>query len=271
MIANILSIAGSDPSGGAGVQADLKTFAALGCYGMAAITALTAQNTEGVRRIYLPPSDFVAAQIDAIFDDIDVAAVKIGMLGSASIAASVAARLSFHRPRAIVFDPVLVATSGDSLAASGVARAMVDHLFPLATLITPNLDESTRLAGLANRAGSKDWHATAECLHQLGAKAVLITGGDATGETADDLYFDGARSRIFSAPRVATRNTHGTGCALSSAIAAYLGRGLALQDAVADAKAYLTRALQAADELNVGRGRGPIHHFFERWPREPKG
>ena len=270
MILNILSIAGSDPGGGAGIQGDLKTFAALGCHGMAAITALTAQNTKGVRGIHLPPPEFVGAEIDAIFEDIDVAAVKVGMLGSAQIAEAVAARLAFHRPSAVILDPVLAATSGDALAAPGVERAMIDHLFPLATLITPNRDEAARLAGLGGPAALKDTHAMAEALRALGAKAVLITGGDAAGETADDFYCDGAVSRIFSAPRVATRNVHGTGCMLSSAIAAFVGRGFAVQDAIAEAKTFVMGALQAADELNVGGGRGPAHHFFELWPRASK-
>ena len=269
MVPNILSIAGSDPSGGAGIQADLKTFAALGCFGLAAITALTAQNTRGVRGVFMPPASFVGDEIDAIFEDIEVAAVKIGMLGSVEVVEVVAARLAVHRPPAIVLDPVLVATSGDALAQSGVEQAIVERLFPLASLITPNFEEAARLAGERPRPVNNI--RAAERLHRLGAKAVLITGGDAGCETADDFYFDGSESRVFSAPRVATRNTHGTGCALSSAIATYLGRGFALQDAIAAAKAYVTSALQGADELNVGNGRGPVNHFFELWPRGPKG
>lgn len=266
MTPNILSIAGSDPSGGAGIQADLKTFAALGCYGMAVITALTAQNTRGVRGLHLPPPEFVGAQIDAIFDDIEVAAIKIGMLGSAAIAEAVAARLAARQPRAIVLDPVLVATSGDPLAASGVEQAIIDRLFPLATLVTPNLDEAARLSGLPRPADAAEMRAAAERLHRLGARALLIKGGDGGGHSSDDLYFDGASERIFSAPRVETRNTHGTGCALSSAIAAYLGRGFTLPDAIGAAKIYLTGALKAADELSVGGGHGPLNHFFELWP-----
>ena len=271
MIANILSIAGSDPSGGAGVQADLKTFAALGCYGMAAITALTAQNTQGVRGVFLPPAEFVAAEIDAIFEDIEVAAVKIGMLGSVEIVEAVAKRLAFYKPPAIVLDPVLAATSGDALAQPRVEEAMIARLFPLASFITPNLDEAARLAGLTRPAAAKDIHAAAERLHRLGAKAVLVTGGDGAGETADDLFFDGAAAHVLSAPRVATPNTHGTGCTLSAAIAAFLARGYALQEAIAAAKTYVTGALQGADELKVGGGRGPLHHFFELWPRDKQG
>ncbi len=270
MIPNILSIAGSDPSGGAGVQADLKTFAALGCYGLAAITALTVQNTTGVRNVLLPPPEFVGAEIDAILEDIKVAAVKIGMLGSTENVEAVAASLATHRAPAIILDSVLSSTNGDPLAHPGVEQAIVELLFPLATLITPNLDEAARLAGLAELEDAKDIRAIARRLHELGAKAVLITGGDATGEAADDFYFDGASERVFSAPRVATRNAHGTGCTLSSAIAAYLGRGYALADAIAAAKDYVTGALQAADKLNVGSGHGPLNHFFELWARGTK-
>ncbi|MGH6797491.1 MAG: bifunctional hydroxymethylpyrimidine kinase/phosphomethylpyrimidine kinase, partial [Roseiarcus sp.] len=198
---------------------------------------------------------------------IDVAAVKIGMLGSRPIVEAVAERLAFHAPPAIVLDPVLTATSGDALATAGVERAIIERLFPLATLVTPNLDEAARLSGIASLAGMR---AAALRLFALGAKAVLITGGDAGGATSDDLFFDGAADRLLSAPRVETRNTHGTGCALSSAIAAYLGRGFALGDAIAAAKAYLTGALAAADELDVGGGRGPPHHFFELWARPPR-
>jgi hydroxymethylpyrimidine/phosphomethylpyrimidine kinase len=234
---------------------------------MAAITALTAQNTDGVRGVHLPPPEFVAEQIDAIFADIDVAAVKIGMLGSAAVVEAVAARLAFHRAAAIVLDPVLVATSGDRLAEPGVEQAMISRLFPLATLVTPNLDEAARLAGMAKPAGAKQMRAAAERMLELGARSVLIKGGDAQGPTADDLYFDGAAERLFSAPRIKTRNSHGTGCTLSSAIAAWLGRGLSLPDAIAAAKAYLTGALLHANELDVGAGRGPVNHFFELWPK----
>ena len=237
---------------------------------MAAITALTVQNTKEVKGVHLPPPEFVAAQIDAIFDDIDVAAVKIGMLGSQPIVEAVAERLAFHTPPAIVLDPVLTATSGDALATAGIERAIIQRLFPLATLATPNLDEAARLSGIATPANTAEMRAAARRLLALGAKAVLITGGDAGGATSDDLFFDGAADRLLSAPRVETRNTHGTGCALSSAIAAYLGRGFALGDAIAAAKAYLTGALAAADELDVGGGRGPPHHFFELWAHLPR-
>ncbi|MDB5648800.1 MAG: Phosphomethylpyrimidine kinase [Hyphomicrobiales bacterium] len=265
MIPNVLSIAGSDPSGGAGIQADLKTFSALGCYGMAAITALTAQNTQGVTGVHVPPASFVADQIEAIFADITVAAVKIGMLANAEIVEAVAESLSRHKPPFIVLDPVLVATSGDSLGAPGVVDAMREHLFPLATLITPNLPEAARLADMPEATDLSGLEGLASRLHEVGARAVLVKGGHLTGDTADDVLFDGVALSHFSAPRIATRNTHGTGCTLSSAIAAHLARGMSLTDAIRASKAYLNAALEASDTLNVGRGQGPVHHFRWLW------
>ena len=263
-IPNILSIAGSDPSGGAGIQADLKTFAALGCYGMAAITALTAQNTCGVTSVHLPPADFVAAEIDAVFADIEVAAVKIGMLANGAIARVVAERLRHHRARNIVLDPVLVATSGDSLGAPDVVEAMRAALFPLASLVTPNLPEAARLA---NRPEPQDLAAMRACAHVLldqGARAVLVKGGHLPGDMARDLLVQATDEHLFEAPRIATSNTHGTGCTLSSAIAAGLGRGLDLREAIARAKTYLTGALAQSGTLDVGHGHGPVQHFWER-------
>lgn len=264
-VPNVLSIAGSDPSGGAGVQADLKTFAALQCYGMAAITALTAQNTQGVRAVHVPPADFVGAQIDAIFDDVRVDAVKIGMLATGAIVETVAGRLVRHGARAIVLDPVLVATSGDSLGAPDVVDALLAHLTPIARLITPNLAEAARLTGLPVSDEIADMRRAGEALLARGARAVLIKGGHGTGETAVDLLVTPPGGETFSAPRIATRNTHGTGCTLSSAIAAFLARGLALNEAVARAKAYLTGALASADALSVGRGHGPVNHLHTLW------
>ena len=261
MIANVLSIAGSDPCGGAGIQADLKTFAAMGCYGMAAISALTAQNTQGVSAVHVPPAGFLAAQIDAIFADIRVDAVKIGMLATGEIAAVVAARLAAHGAGNIVLDPVLVATSGDSLGAPGVVAAMEAHLFPLAALVTPNLPEAARIAGLAVPETMAQMVAAGEALLARGARAVLVKGGHLEGATASDVLVTPGGHRVYQAARVATRNSHGTGCTLSSAIAARLAQGAALEEAIGDAKAYLTRALLAGGELQVGRGRGPVQHF----------
>ncbi|MDO9439861.1 MAG: bifunctional hydroxymethylpyrimidine kinase/phosphomethylpyrimidine kinase [Beijerinckiaceae bacterium] len=267
MIPNVLSIAGSDPSGGAGIQADLKTFSALGCYGMAAITALTAQNTRGVSGVHVPPAAFVADQIEAIFTDVTVAAVKIGMLANAEIVMAVAECLARHNPPAIVLDPVLVATSGDSLGAPGVVDAMRMHLFPLATLITPNIPEAARLADMSEATDLAGLEGLASRLHELGARAVLVKGGHLTGETAEDVLFDGEALTHYSAPRIDTRNTHGTGCTLSSAIAAHLARGMSLPEAIRASKAYLTAALEASDVLNVGdgQGHGPVHHFRWLW------
>ena len=265
MIPNLLSIAGFDPSGGAGIAADLKTFAALGCNGMAVITALTAQNTQGVKSLHVPPADFAAAQIDAIFEDIEVAAVKIGMLACGAIAEEVADRLAFYKPRFIVLDPVLAATSGDALATSDTATAIVRHLFPLATLITPNISEAARLSGHVLAPDLEGMRRAAMLLQARGAKAVLIKGGHAGGAAAEDLLFDGASYHLFSAPRVAARNTHGTGCTLSSAIAASLAQGKPLGEAIGVAKTYLSGALAAADQLSAGHGPGPVHHFHELW------
>ncbi|MDQ6868409.1 MAG: bifunctional hydroxymethylpyrimidine kinase/phosphomethylpyrimidine kinase [Pseudomonadota bacterium] len=267
MIKNLLSIAGFDPSGGAGIAADLKTFAALGCNGMAVIAALTAQNTQGVRAVHVPLASFAAAQIDAVFEDIDVAAVKIGMLASAAVVAAVADRLAFHKARFIVLDPVLIATSGDALSAADASEAIVQHLFPRATLVTPNFSEAARLSNHAISADREGMRRAAALLHARGAKAVLVKGGHLSGATSDDLLFDGASYRLFSVPRVVTRNTRGTGCTLSSAIAAYLARGHELGEAIGAAKTYLTGALTTADELSTGHGPGPVNHFHEFWRR----
>lgn len=263
MITNVLSIAGSDPSGGAGIQADLKTFSALGCYGMAALTALTAQNTRGVTAVHVPPAAFLSAQLDAIFADVEVAAVKVGMLATGEIARIVASRLTSGIP--VVLDPVLVATSGDSLGDPDVVEAIRDHLLPLATVITPNLPEAARLADLPVAEDEDAMRATALKLLRHGAKSVLIKGGHLAGGDAVDLLSDGTDIQFFRAPRVETRNTHGTGCTLSSAIAAYLARGLALADAVGAAKTYLTTAIAESGQLSVGSGHGPVHHLHAQW------
>ncbi len=260
-IPNVLSIAGSDPSGGAGIQADLKTFGALGVYGMAALTALTAQNTRGVTGVHVPPADFIAQQIDAVFADVAVAAVKIGMLADAPIVDAVADRLRAHRASAVVLDPVLVATSGDSLGTPETVDALRRTLLPLATLITPNLPEAARLADRPVPRDVAAMRDVARALGAAGARAVLVKGGHLGGATAVDVLFDGHGFEEFEAPRIETRNTHGTGCTLSSAIAAYLALGFALPDAVRNAKSYLTEALRFSDDLAVGTGHGPVHHF----------
>lgn len=257
---NVLSIAGSDPSGGAGIQADLKTFAALGCHGMAAITALTAQNTQGVSAIHVPPASFVAEQIRMIFADIDVAAVKVGMLGAPDIVEAVAEALRPHSGLKIVVDPVLVATSGATLGDDTVIAAMRRHLFPLATLITPNLAEAARLAHAVPPGTRQTTEALARTLWAGSPTAWLVKGGHGAAETADDLLLDDDPYWL-SSPRIDTRNTHGTGCTLSSAIAAYLAKGADLRGAVAGAKAFVDAALRGAGRLSVGRGAGPLDHF----------
>lgn len=259
---NVLSIAGSDPSGGAGIQADLKTFAALGCYGMAAITALTAQNTQGVSGVHIPPADFVAQQIDAIFADIRVDAVKIGMLGSPDVVEAVAQALKRNGAKNIVLDPVLVATSGDSLGAPGVVEAMRAHLLPLARVVTPNIPEAMRFTGLSEPQNVQDLAVLAGHFLELGAQAVLVKGGHMQGDKASDVLFEADQAEVFSQPRVETKNTHGTGCTLSSAIAAQLAKGLDLPRAVESAKAYLTQALRDSVRLDVGHGHGPVHHLW---------
>lgn len=270
MIPNLLSIAGSDPSGGAGIQADLKTFSAFACYGMAAVTALTAQNTRGVSAVHVPPPEFIAAQLDAIYADIRVDAVKIGMLANGAIVSAVAERLRVHGQLHIVLDPVLVATSGDSLGTPDVVDAMRRDLIPLAMVVTPNLPEAARLAELSMPDDEAGMKAIAEAIFRLGPKAVLVKGGHLGGDEATDILFDGREHAVFSARRVPTQNTHGTGCTLSSAIAACLGRGATLFEAVADAKDYLTEALISSSTLRVGGGHGPVQHFHSFWPEEPQ-
>lgn len=265
MIPNVLSIAGSDPSGGAGIQADLKAFSANGVYGMAAVTALTAQNTTGVTGIHLVPPDFVAAQIDAVFSDIQVAAVKIGMIATAEIAEAVADSLKPH-DLPIVFDPVMVAKGGARLLEKSAVDALRRHLLPLATVVTPNLPELADLLAEPPVTHRDDMSAAARRLLAQGPSAVLLKGGHLNGDgespdclvTADSLsWFDG--------PRHDTRNTHGTGCTLSATLAAMLARGLPIETAARAAKDYVSEAIAYADELTVGHGHGPTHHFHAVW------
>lgn len=263
-IPRLLSIAGSDPSGGAGVQADLKTFSAFGCYGMAAITALTAQNTRGVIAACPVAPDIVAAQIEAVLSDMSPDAIKIGMLATAEIAQTVAEILSRQDARNVLLDPVLVPTQGVSLASAGLEAAMLTHVLPLARLATPNLHEASVLTQTPLATDPDDMAVQARRLCNAGAQAVLVTGGDLAGEPIDVL-FEGGEKRVFHGRRVPTRNTHGTGCALSSAIACELAKGAPLIDAIAAAKVWLEGALEAAAALALGEGRGPPHHFFALW------
>ena len=261
MTAIALTIAGSDPSGGAGVQADLKTFAALGVYGVSAIAALTVQNTQSVGAIHDVPADFIAAQIDALFDDLDIAAVKIGMLSRATSVAAVADALDRHSARNIVLDPVMVATSGAYLLAPEAVGALRSMLFAPALIVTPNLHEAAALTGASLARNEREMEIQAREILALGARHVLIKGGHGDGEDSVDLLVGQGEVTRFAAKRIATKNTHGTGCTLSSAIAAGLAKGLALKEAVAQAKRYVTAAIAAADALHVGHGRGPLDHF----------
>ena len=256
-----LTIAGSDSSGGAGIQADLKTFAALSVYGASVITALTAQNTQRVSGVFAVPAAFVTAQLDAVFDDLEVAAVKIGMVAELSIIEAIASALARWKPKHIVLDPVMVATSGDRLLPADAVAGLRDHLIPKASLITPNLPEA---AALLNEPVASDEAAIASQgrrLLAIGAQAVLIKGGHGQGAESIDYLFRGDDVTALRAPRIATKNTHGTGCSLSSAIAAGLAKGETLEVSVRNAKTWITAAIAAAHRLGVGKGHGPIHHF----------
>jgi hydroxymethylpyrimidine/phosphomethylpyrimidine kinase len=259
-----LTIAGSDSGGGAGIQADLKTFAAFGVYGTSVLTALTAQNTKGVFAVHEVPAEFIAAQIDAVFSDFAVSAVKIGMLGSAAAIAAVSKGLRRHRARDVVLDTVMVASSGEQLL-HGDAIGALRELIAQADLVTPNLPEAAALLDMEQACDEKAMYAQAQKLLALGAGAVLIKGGHGGGPDSVDLLVEGNSSTRFAAPRIQARNTHGTGCTLAAAIAAGLAKKLSLIDAVREAKAFLTAALEAADLLDIGSGAGPVHHFHKWW------
>jgi hydroxymethylpyrimidine/phosphomethylpyrimidine kinase len=260
-----VTIAGSDSGGGAGIQADLKTFAAFGVYGASVITALTAQNTQGVAAIHDVPAEFIAAQIDAVFSDLSVGAVKIGMLSQSAVIAAVAAGLDRHGQTNVVLDPVMVAASGDRLLVPEAVEVLRRDLIPRALIITPNLPEAAVLLDAAPAANEGEMRAQAERLLALGPRAVLLKGGHGEGPESVDIFFDGAVELRLPAPRIATRNNHGTGCTLSSAIAAGLAKDLRLVEAVAEAKAYVTMAISAGDKLTIGSGHGPVHHFHAWW------
>jgi hydroxymethylpyrimidine/phosphomethylpyrimidine kinase len=268
LIANVLTIAGSDSGGGAGVQADLKTFSALGTYGCSVFAALTAQNTRAVTAIHDVPPEFVTAQLDAVFDDIAIAAVKLGMLSRPEAIEAVADGLRRHGARNIVIDPVMVAKSGARLLREEAVSALKTQLLPLATLITPNLPEAGVLLDLEPARDAAGMIEMASALRELGPQAVLVKGGHLEGPESIDVLDDGGDPQVLVAPRVATSNTHGTGDTLSSAIAAFLARGHGLREAVREAKAYLTDALRASDQLSVGHGHGPVHHFHALWREE---
>lgn len=258
--ARVLSIAGSDSGGGAGIQADLKTFSALGCYGMTAITALTAQNTQGVRAIHGVPPAMLADQIDAVVEDIGVDAVKVGMLHAPDIVQAVADAIDRHGLRQVVLDPVMIATSGAVLIGEDAVQALVRQLFSRCQVITPNLDEAGFLVGRTLRT-EQDMQAAAAQLLEQGARAVLLKGGHLAGDQVSDLFTSReGESFWIRAPRIASPNTHGTGCTLSSAIAAHLALGQDLAGAIHGAHAFVRQALQAGASVRTGAGSGPLNH-----------
>ena len=265
MTAIAVTIAGSDSSGGAGIQADLKTFSALGVYGASVIAALTAQNTKGVTAIHDVPPAFVSAQIDAVFSDLKVGAVKIGMLSAPAVIETVADGLERYRQTNIVLDPVMVATSGARLISPEAIAVLKTALLPRALVVTPNLPEAAALLDTGIATNEAEMRLQAERLLALGVKSVLMKGGHGKGAECADFFADGTHMIRLTADRVRTRNTHGTGCTLSSAIAASLAKGRDLATAVREAKAYITAAIAAADRLTIGSGHGPVHHFHAWW------
>ena len=261
----VLSVAGSDSGGGAGIQADLKTIAACGCYGMTAITAVTVQNTQGVRRVHAVPADVVAGQIDAVLEDIGVDAVKLGMLPSEAIIVETARLIRKYGVRHVVMDPVMIATSGDRLVAESAVEAILRHIFPLAALVTPNIPEAEYLTGLKIRS-EDDFPRAAGRLVEKGARGVLLKAGHLQGaELTEYLYTaDGVEQR-YRYERIDTPNTHGTGCTLSSAVASFLAQGHELPEADRRAEDYVHGAIMAGREYRTGCGHGPVHHFYRFW------
>jgi hydroxymethylpyrimidine/phosphomethylpyrimidine kinase len=265
VIPNVLSIAGCDPSGGAGVLCDVKAFSALGAYGMAVVTALTAQNTCGVTGVHAVPPEFVAAQLDTLFADVRVDALKLGMLANAAIAACVADRLISLGARNVVVDPVMVAKSGHHLLDASAIETLRQRVLPLALVLTPNLPEAGVLLARPAPTSLAAMRDAAADLHAFGCRYVLLKGGHLEGNISTDLLFDGRRFTEFAAPRIHTPNTHGTGCTLSAAIAALLPQRPDMASAVRDAKAYVSEAIMASGTLGVGSGHGPLHHFHRLW------
>lgn len=260
-IPKALTIAGSDSGAGAGIQADLKTFAALGVYGTSAITAITAQNTVGVTQILELSPDLVAAQIDAVILDIGANALKTGMLANAALIEIVAQKIRDHRLQNLVVDPVMVAKSGDLLLRRDAIEALRTRLIPLATIVTPNLPEAVELTGIDCKNATAIKNAAKKIL-ALGAKSVVIKGGHRKGP-ATDIFYDGKKFREIRSPRIRTSNTHGTGCTFSAAIAAYLARGEKVEQAVLQAKRYITQAIRKG--FPIGSGHSPVHHFYKLW------
>lgn len=260
----VLTIAGSDSGGGAGIQADIKAMSATGSFACSVITAITSQNTQGVSAIFPIPLDHVESQLDAVFTDLNIVAVKVGMLADSNIIKVVARKIKQYQPKCLVIDPVMVATSGDLLLEESAISTLKSELLPLADIITPNLPEGAALTGSPVPETEAQMKAMIAELRSLGAKAVLLKGGHLEkDENSNDLLITEESAKLISAKRFPTKNTHGTGCTLSSAIASYLAQGNDLHAAVALGKQYITKAIQHADELNVGQGRGPVHHFYD--------
>lgn len=258
-----LTIAGSDSGGGAGIQADIKAISATGSYACSVITALTAQNTQGVSGILAVEPEFVEQQLDSVFTDLDVKAVKVGMLSGSNIIRVVAAKLRQYQPKHLVVDPVMVATSGDLLLQQDAISSLKSELLPLADVITPNLPEAAALLGIAIPHSEQEMANMIDGLREIGAKSVLLKGGHLEQDTnSTDLLILANDVIRMSTPRIPTSNTHGTGCTLSSATASFLAQGIELTTAVQCAKSYITKAISHADELEVGSGHGPVHHFF---------
>ncbi|WP_348944581.1 bifunctional hydroxymethylpyrimidine kinase/phosphomethylpyrimidine kinase [Chitinibacter sp. FCG-7] len=264
-IRHALTIAGSDSGGGAGIQADLKTFSALGSYGMSVLTALTAQNTQGVSAVHPVPPEFITAQCDAVFSDIRVDAVKMGMLANADIISAVAASLRKYQPKYIVLDTVMIAKGGHTLLDPAAVNALRDELLPLASIITPNLPEAAALLGVSEATTEEQMREQGRALLAAGAQAVLMKGGHLGGEQCPDWLITADAEVNFPAARIATRHTHGTGCTLSAALAALRPQRSDWVETVRDAKAWLLTAIANAERLDVGHGIGPVHHFHEWW------
>jgi hydroxymethylpyrimidine/phosphomethylpyrimidine kinase len=259
----VLSIAGSDSGGGAGIQADLKTISALGCFGTTAITALTVQNTLGVSGIHPIPVDFVKAQIKAVMDDLKPSAIKMGMVHSADLAIGIAEALSDYPNVPVIFDPVMVATSGDLLIANNIVETLKQYLFPIAKLITPNLDEAAILTGMEIKTIG-DMKEAAVQIMRYGCNAVLIKGGHLKGPDLFDVYLDKADNEcVFKSTAVDTVNTHGTGCSLSSAIASFIALGNDLGISISNSKKYIQQAIEQGKDVKTGDGQGPLNHFFD--------
>lgn len=267
LIPNIVSIAGVDPSGGAGVLADLKAMSALGGYGCAVIAALTAQNTQGVTGVEAVSADFVALQLKTLFEDVRIDAVKIGMLSDVDVIKAVAAAIRLYRPRFVVLDPVMVAKSGDRLLPESCVEVLKSELLPLTTVLTPNLPEAAALVGESEITEDCEMPALARKLLTMMAPGawVLVKGGHLSGNDVPDLLTNGKETHVLTSVRTQTKNTHGTGCTLSSALATLLPQTETVPEAMKKAKHYISQAIAHADELDVGHGHGPVHHFWEKW------